>query len=68
MIGSAQGVFRVYDVTNRKSPRLVNCMKFYSENEPISDIVCSPDGNIVIISSAESNKVWFMSQQASQQF
>jgi hypothetical protein len=55
------GVFRAYDVTNRKSPRLINQMRFFSENEPINSIICSPDGSLVVVASSKSNKLWFMS-------
>lgn len=61
-IGSIFGVFRAYDVTNRKQPRLIQQMKFYNESEPIDSIVSSPDGKLVVVTSSKSNKVWFMSQ------
>ena len=43
-------------------------MKFYNESEPIDSIVSSPDGKFLVVSSSKSNKVWFMSQQASRGF
>lgn len=60
-VGSIMGVFRAYDVTNRKSPRLINQMRFFGENEPINSIICSPDGSLVVVASSKSNKLWFMS-------
>lgn len=67
-IGSDSGIFRAYDVSNRRSPRLVNSVKYYSDGEPISDIVCSPDGAIIVVSSSQSNRVWLVSQKASEHF
>lgn len=58
------GVFRVYDVSNRKIPRLVKQFKFYDDEKdaiPITGINSSPDGKFVVVTSSKSNKVFFMS-------
>ena len=60
-IGSALGVLRVYDVSNRKVPRLVKQLKFYDDELPITGICSSPDGKFVVFTSSKSNKVFFMS-------
>jgi WD40 repeat protein len=67
-VGSALGVFRVYDVSNRKVPRLVKQFKFYDDELPITGINSSPDGKFLVVTSSKSNKVFFMSQKANENF
>ena len=35
-IGTAAGTFRIYDITDRESPRLIQQLKFYEDEKPIS--------------------------------
>lgn len=69
-VGSAMGMFRAYDVTNRKDPRLVRQLKLFNEGEkePVTSIASSSDGIVLVVASNKSNKVWFMSQKASSAF
>ena len=63
-IGTAKGTFRIYDITNRERPRLIHQLKFYEDDKPISQILSSEDGKIVLISSQESEIFFVMSQEA----
>lgn len=67
-IGTVAGTFRTYDVTNRESPRLIAQLKFYEDEKPISQILSSEDGKLVLISSEQSDTFFVMSQQASDSF
>jgi len=60
-IGTAAGTFRIYDITNRENPRLISQLKFYEDEKPISQILSSDDGKIVLISCAESDTFFVMS-------
>ena len=62
------GTFRVYDICNREKPRLIQQLKFYEDNKPISQILSSEDGKLVLISSTESDDFFIMSQEASKLF
>jgi len=64
-IGTIVGTFRIYDVTNREKPRLIKQLKFYEDEKPISQILSSEDGKLVLISSRESDTFFVMSQEAS---
>lgn len=59
-VGTGKGVFRAFDVTDRKKPRLIKQIKFYNDGEPITGLNSS-DGNTVVVTSSESNRIWFMS-------
>ena len=50
-IGTAAGTFRIYDITDRENPRLIQQLKFYEDEKPISQILSSEDGKLVLISS-----------------
>ena len=67
-IGTEAGTFRIYDVSDRKNPRILKQMKFFEEKLPISQIQCSLDGKLVLISSKESDTFFIMSQQADDLF
>jgi len=67
-IGTAIGTFRCYNVVNREKPRLIHQLKFYEDECPISSIIASEDGRLVLISSKESDIFFVMSQDASTGF
>ena len=67
-IGTIAGTFRIYDITNREKPRLIKQLKFYEDEKPISQILSSEDGKLVLISSKESDTFFVMSQEASDGF
>jgi WD40 repeat protein len=67
-IGTNVGTFRVYDVSNRAKPRLIKQLKFYDDMLPVTGIKSCLNGSVVIISSSESNIVYFMSQKSSEDF
>ena len=60
-IGTIAGTFRIYDITNREKPRLIKQLKFYEDANPISQILSSEDGLLVLISSKESDTFFVMS-------
>ena len=63
-IGTIAGTFRIYDITNRENPRLISQLKFYEDEKPVSQILSSDDGKIVLISCTESDTFFVMSQKA----
>ena len=67
-IGTQFGTFRTYDITNREKPRLIQQLKFYEDEKPITQILSSEDGKTVFISSKESDTFYVMSQEASNGF
>lgn len=67
-VGTERGIFRVYDVSNRAMPRLLKMFKFFDNNITINSVKASPDGNHVIVSSADSENVFIVSQQAEHEF
>ena len=67
-VGTEAGTFRIYDISDRSAPRILKQMKFFEERLPISNIQCSLDGKLVLISSLESDTFFVMSQQAEDQF
>jgi len=66
-VGSENGVLRVFDVSNRTMPRLVSACKFF-EGLPITHLIASHDGHHVLVSSKESDSLYFMSQQVEKEF
>lgn len=67
-VGTEAGTFRIYDICDRSAPRLLKQMKFFEEKLPISNIQCSLDGKLVLISSKESDTFFIMSQQPEDEF
>lgn len=67
-VGTAIGTFRCYDVTNRAHPKLIHQLKFYENEAPISSLLASDDGKLLLISSVESDIIYVMSQEASTGF
>ena len=67
-IGTVAGTFRSYDITNRENPRLISQLKFYEDEKPLSQILSSEDGELVLISSQQSDTFFVMSQKASNNF
>jgi len=67
-IGTSIGTFRVYDVTNRAQPKLIYQLKFFENDAPISSLISSEDGSLLLISSKESDTIYIMSQEASTSF
>ena len=60
-IGTAAGTFRIYDITDRENPRLIQQLKFYEDEKPVSQILSSDDGKLVLISSVRSETFYVMS-------
>lgn len=50
-IGTAWGALRVYDLTERQTPRLVNQVRFFEEVVPIDIVQASKCGNYLMVSS-----------------
>jgi len=67
-IGTENGAFLVYDVSDRLKPRLVKQMRFFEEFIALDLLVTSLNGNIVILGSSASDKVFVTSQKAAQDF
>ena len=67
-VGTNVGTFRIYDVSNRAAPRLIKQLKFYDNELEVTNIKSCLDGKIVMISSRESDIVYFMSQQSKEDF
>ena len=67
-IGTAAGTFRIYDITDRENPRLIQQLKFYEDEKPVSQILSSDDGKLVLISSVRSETFYVMSQESSNNF
>ena len=67
-IGTIVGTFRIYDITDRTKPRLIKQLKFYEDEKPISQILSSEDGKLVLVSSKQSDTFFIMSQEASNGF
>ena len=67
-VGTVEGAFLTYDVTNRESPRLIKQMRFYDALIPLNHIVTSLDGKIVMVSSRESNRIFVLSQKAEENY
>lgn len=67
-IGTSIGTFRCYDVTNRSRPKLIHQLKFYEDDAPISSLLASDDGKLLLISSKISDTIYVMSQEASTGF
>ena len=64
-IGTVVGTFRIYDITNRQKPRLIKQLKFFEDEKPVSQILSSEDGKMVLISSKRSDTFFVMSQDPS---
>ena len=62
------GAFRIYDLTNRSRPRLVQQCRFFEDSTPITNIKASPDGKLVLISSNDSNNIIIMSQRGEEEY
>ena len=60
-IGTAIGTFRCYDVTNRSKPKLIHQLKFYEDEAPISSLLASEDGKLLLISSSVADTIFVMS-------
>jgi WD40 repeat protein len=67
-VGSESGVVRVYDVSNRSMPRMLQLFRFWEENVPVTNIRASHDGKYVIVTSTESDLVYMFSQKVEDEF
>jgi len=67
-IGTENGAFLIFDVTNRSHPRLVKQMRFFEEMIPLDHVIASLDGNILILGSSASDRVFVVSQKAKEDF
>ena len=62
-VGTENGAFLVYDVSNRSKPRLVKQMRFFEDYQPLDLLVPSLDGKLLICSSTQSDKIFVCSQK-----
>lgn len=60
-IGSAVGTIRIYDVSDRSTPRLLQQLKFFEDKQCLSSITCSQDGKYVLISSQQCDTIFVLS-------
>ena len=60
-VGTAMGAFRVYDVRNRRSPRLIMQIRFNEEPMPIDFMQVSQDGEYLLVGSSKSRDVYIIS-------
>lgn len=60
-VGTVEGAFLIYDVTNREAPRLIKQMRFFEQTIPLNHIVASLDGSIVAVCSRESDRIFVCS-------
>ena len=67
-VGTYEVGFQVIDLRDRTQPRIVKQMRFFKQSIPISFIDSTHDGNVVMIASRESDKVFVISQKASEDF
>ena len=67
-IGTENGAFLIFDVTNRSNPRLVKQMRFFEEQIPLDHVVASLNGNILMLASSASDRVFVVSQKAKEDF
>lgn len=67
-VGTEFGAFLVYDVSNRYKPRLVKQMRFFEEPLALDLLVTSLNGEIIMLSSTQSDKVFVTSQKASKNY
>lgn len=67
-VGTENGAFLIYDVTNRSRPRLVKQMRFFEEQVVLDHIVASLNGNIIMLASSASDRIFVLSQKAKDDF
>jgi WD40 repeat protein len=60
-VGTAAGILRIYDVSNRESPRLIKFYRFWEEQIPINCLNMSKDGEIILVSSPKSDLIYLVS-------
>lgn len=67
-VGTAEGAFLIFDISQRTNLRLIKQMRFFETLIPISFIHCSINGQIIMIASRESDKIFVCSQKSSEDF
>lgn len=67
-IGTAMGAFRVYDLTDREAPRLVQQIRFFEAIVPIDIVQASRDGKYVLVTSRDQEVVHILSAEADRGF
>lgn len=67
-VGTQHGVFRTYDITNRKNPRLLQQIKFFEQASPIVNLQASFCGEYVLVANADTDKVYILSQDPNKSF
>jgi WD40 repeat protein len=67
-IGTKLGVFRIYDVTDRTRPRLIQQIRFYDESLPITNLKVSFCGQYILICNNKSDKVYVLSADGKKNF
>jgi WD40 repeat protein len=67
-VGTEGGAFLVYDVSNRYKPRLVKQIRFFEEYIPLDLLVTSLNGEIIMLSSTQSDKIFVTSQKSSRDY
>ena len=67
-IGTHLGVFRIYDISDRKNPRLIQQIKFYNETLPLTHIHASYDGQFVSVANSQTQQVFILSQSPEKNF
>lgn len=67
-VGTEGGAFLVYDVSNRYKPRLVKQIRFFEEYIPLDLLITSLNGELILLSSTSSDKVFVTSQKGDRHY
>jgi len=67
-VGTAEGTFLIFDISQRNNLRLIKQMRFFETFIPISFIQCSINGQVIMIASRESERIFVCSQKSSEDF
>jgi len=67
-VGTEGGAFLVYDVSNRFKPRLVKQTRFFEEYIPLDLMITSLNGELILLSSTATDKVFVCSQKADRNY
>jgi hypothetical protein len=67
-VGTAEGAFLIFDISQRNNLRLIKQMRFFETLIPISFIQCSINGQVIMIASRESERIFVCSQKSSEDF
>lgn len=61
-LGTARGAFRIYDLTDRTTPKLVQQIKFFEDGTSIDHIQASADGTLLFVGSKSKQDLYILSQ------